>query len=71
MPDRGQNVKQITARELAAERGLHNAQWVDVRSASEYAAGHVPGAVNGLGLEAKRGADLKVGHYLGIRRGGG
>ena len=39
-------MKRITARELAAERGLHSAQWVDVRSASEYAAGHVPGAVN-------------------------
>lgn len=37
----------ITAEELkqlAGRRG--EAQWVDVRSASEYAAGHVPGAIN-------------------------
>jgi len=31
-------------RKLAERRG--DAQWVDVRSASEYAAGHVPGAIN-------------------------
>jgi rhodanese-related sulfurtransferase len=40
-------MREITALGLqsAAERQLH-AQWVDVRSASEYAAGHLPGAVN-------------------------
>jgi rhodanese-related sulfurtransferase len=31
-------------KKLAGRRG--EAQWVDVRSASEYAAGHVPGAIN-------------------------
>jgi rhodanese-related sulfurtransferase len=31
-------------KKLAAKRG--EAQWVDVRTASEYAAGHVPGAIN-------------------------
>ena len=31
-------------KQLAGRRG--EAQWVDVRSASEYAAGHVPGAIN-------------------------
>jgi rhodanese-related sulfurtransferase len=39
-------VKQITASELAQSNGTRRAQWVDVRSASEYAAGHLPGAVN-------------------------
>jgi rhodanese-related sulfurtransferase len=39
-------VKQITASELAQESGARRAQWVDVRSASEYSAGHLPGAVN-------------------------
>jgi rhodanese-related sulfurtransferase len=35
----------ITPVELE-KQGINAAQWIDVRSASEYAAGHVPGAVN-------------------------
>ena len=40
-------MNEITVSELraSAKRGL-GAQWVDVRSASEYASGHLPGAVN-------------------------
>jgi len=36
----------ISADELKQLAGRGEAQWVDVRSASEYAAGHVPGAMN-------------------------
>ncbi|MGO9442546.1 MAG: rhodanese-like domain-containing protein [Terriglobales bacterium] len=36
----------ISAEELKKFAGRGEAQWVDVRSASEYAAGHVPGAIN-------------------------
>ena len=40
-------MKETSVAELqAASTGNCRAQWVDVRSASEYAAGHVPGAVN-------------------------
>ncbi len=31
---------------LAFEAGNHRHQWIDVRSAAEYASGHIPGAVN-------------------------
>jgi len=36
----------ISADELKQLAGRGEAQWVDVRSASEYATGHVPGAIN-------------------------
>lgn len=36
----------ITVTELKQTSNSHEAQWVDVRSASEFAAGHLPGAVN-------------------------
>jgi rhodanese-related sulfurtransferase len=41
-------MKEITVEELRASRAGNGAQWqwVDVRSGNEYAAGHVPGAVN-------------------------
>jgi rhodanese-related sulfurtransferase len=39
-------VKAITVTELASKPANHDAQCVDVRSATEFAAGHVPGAVN-------------------------
>ena len=39
-------MKVITVGELAEKRSSFPAQWVDVRSATEFAAGHVPGAVN-------------------------
>jgi rhodanese-related sulfurtransferase len=39
-------VKAITVPELALKQASPDAQWVDVRSATEFAAGHVPGAVN-------------------------
>lgn len=39
-------MRQVTAAELAQGGGTRRAQWVDVRSASEYASGHLPGAVN-------------------------
>jgi rhodanese-related sulfurtransferase len=39
-------VKVITVTELALKLAHSDAQWVDVRSATEFAAGHVPGAVN-------------------------
>jgi len=40
-------MKEITVEELRASRtGNGQWQWVDVRSANEYAAGHVPGTVN-------------------------
>src|SRR5579863_8786585 len=41
-------MKEITVEELRVSRGGNAAlwQWVDVRSENEYAAGHVPGAVN-------------------------
>jgi len=37
----------ITASELSSDTGtLREFQWIDVRSPGEYAAGHIPGAVN-------------------------
>lgn len=39
-------MKAITVPELASKQASPDAQWVDVRSATEFAAGHVPGAVN-------------------------
>lgn len=39
-------MKQLNAADLARDRGTCRAQWIDVRSASEYATGHLPGAVN-------------------------
>jgi rhodanese-related sulfurtransferase len=39
-------LKAITVRELAENQSSLPAQWVDVRSATEFVAGHVPGAVN-------------------------
>ena len=39
-------MKAITVRELAENQFSLPAQWVDVRSATEFAAGHVRGAVN-------------------------
>lgn len=38
-------ISTITPLELD-KQGVRAAQWIDVRSASEFAAGHVPGAVN-------------------------
>jgi rhodanese-related sulfurtransferase len=44
----GDQMNEITVEELRASRAGNAAdwQWVDVRSGNEYAAGHVPGAVN-------------------------
>ena len=39
-------MKAITVGELAEKQSSFPGQWVDVRSATEFAAGHVPGAVN-------------------------
>lgn len=39
-------MKAITARELAEQQSVALRQCVDVRSATEFAAGHVPGAIN-------------------------
>jgi rhodanese-related sulfurtransferase len=39
-------LKAITVGELAEKQSSFPVQWVDVRSATEFAAGHVPGAVN-------------------------
>lgn len=39
-------MKTIDIAELVLHLGSPDAQWVDVRSATEFAAGHVPGAVN-------------------------
>jgi len=39
-------VKQVSVVDLALDSGTGRAQWIDVRSASEYATGHLPGAVN-------------------------
>ncbi len=39
-------MRTVTASGLAQKSGTRLAQWVDVRSASEYAAGHLPGAMN-------------------------
>ena len=40
------SVRQITVKELASRNGASNAQVVDVRNASEYDAGHLPGVTH-------------------------